>query len=360
MMQQFFTNRNRDPGMHALILEKPENPESLKIAELPMPAPHKQQVRIRFTSMGLNRADLLYCRNRYFFRPTAASRLGFEGAGYIDQLGAGLEGSGLKRGDRVAVLPMSFDLQTQGCFAEYGVYDAACLIPSPEVLDDSVTGAVWMAYLTAWGGMVECGGLKANETVVITAASSSVGIAAIQIAKWLGARVIASTSEESKRTALIENGADLVIIIPANLDGESLDEANKHYVDEVRTFTADAGSNLVFDAVAGPASYALVKASAMGGRIVFQGMLDRRPMNIHAGVLMKRRLTLRGYTLDETLNDSAQKTQAITQIYTGFIKKQLKPVIAQIHPLSSYALAFEQLSSNQHIGKIVLVPDRIS
>ena len=342
--------------MRALILDTPENPESLLLVERDLPEPQKRQVRIRFTSMGLNRADILYCQGRYFFPPRPGSRLGFEGAGIIDKLGSELTDSGFKTGDRVAVLPMSFDLQTQGCFAEYGLYDADSLIASPPGLDDAACGSIWMAFLTAWGGMITCGNLSRDETVVITAASSSVGIAAIQVAKLCGAKVIATSSDESKRAALLENGADQVIIFPPNLSGLELDKANQHYVDSVRGFTQGKGSDLVFDAVAGPASYALVKASARGGRIVFQGMLDRRPMNIHAGVLMKRRLSLRGYTLDETLENPLQRQQAIAHISNGFIKKQLKPVIAQTHPLSSYSLAFGQLKLNQHIGKIVLVP----
>lgn len=343
--------------MRALILETPDNPDSIRLLDQALPEPGKNQVRVRFTSMGLNRADLLYCQGRYFFPPVAGSRLGFEGAGIIDKLGSGLEQSHFKPGDRVAVLPMSFDIKSQGCFADYGIYDLESLIQSPAGLDDAQTGSIWMAFLTAWGGMISCGGLKENETVVITAASSSVGIACIQIAKLYGAQVIATTSDESKSKFLSEQGADLVIVTPANLSGEALESANEDFVKQVRDFTHGNGSDLVFDAVAGPASYALVKASARGGRIVIQGMLDRRPMNIHAGVLMKRRLTLRGYTLDETLENPTQRQLAIDKISFGFIKKQLKPVIAQIHALSSYPQALAQLKQNRHIGKIVLVPD---
>ena len=343
--------------MRALILEMPDNPDSIQLQQQVIPEPEANQVRIRFTSMGLNRADLLYCQGRYFFKPIAGSRLGFEGAGIIDKLGTGLTHTTFKEGDRVAVLPMSFNLQTQGCFTEYGVYEAESLIPSPEGLDDTASGSIWMAFLTAWGGMKACGGLTKGETVVITAASSSVGIACIQVANMYGTRIIATTSDESKRQALLDQGAHHVIVVPSNVSGETLEQANQHYVDEVREFTAGKGSDLVFDAVAGPGSYALVKASSTGGRIVFQGMLDRRPMNIHAGVLMKRRLTLRGYTLDETLENPELRQQAIEEISRGFIKKQLKPVIAQIHALSSYPHAFTQLKQNRHIGKIVLVPD---
>ena len=181
--------------------------------------------------------------------------------------------------------------------------------------------------------MVECGGLSKDETVVITAASSSVGLAAIQIAKMLGARVIATSSHAAKSQALMDNGADEVIVMASKLEGDALLKANEAYVSKVRAFTQDKGSDLVFDAVAGPATYGLVKASSRGGRIVIQGMLDRRPMDIHAGVLMKRRLTLRGYTLDQTLENEAKKQCAIDAISKCFTNNKLKPIIAENTPL---------------------------
>lgn len=342
--------------MRSLILETPKNPKSIKLSEVSLPIPGKNQARIRMTSMGLNRGDLLYCQGRYFFQSPKNSRLGFEGAGIIDALGSNLDNSEFNKGDRVAILPMSFDISSQGCFSDYGVYETNSLIRSPESVPDDETGSVWMAFLTAWGGMVECGGLSKNETVVITAASSSVGLAAIQIAKMQGAKVITTSSHESKSKTLFEHGADEVIIFPSNLEGEELTSANDNYVDKVKEFTHGKGSDLVFDAVAGPASYGLVKASSRGGRIIIQGMLDRRPMNIHAGVLMKRRLSLRGYTLDETLEDEEKKLHAIKAISMGFNKKHLKSIIAEKHPLSSFDKAFEQLKQNQHFGKIVLIP----
>ncbi len=342
--------------MRSLILANPRSPDSLKIVEQEKPEPGAYQIRVKITSMGLNRGDLLYCQGKYFFQPTPNSRIGFEGAGIVDAIGIGLKQSPFKIGERVALLPMSFDISQQGCFSEYGLYEPGSLIQSPQSVPDDEAGSIWMAFLTAWGGMVECGRLAKDETVVITAASSSVGLAAIQIAKMLGARVIATSSHESKSRALIHNGADEVIIFPSKLEGKELADANENYVNKVREFTQGKGSDLVFDAVAGPATHGLVKASKQGGRIIIQGMLDRRPMDIHAGVLMKRRLSLRGYTLDETLENEQQKSRAIASILEGFNQEQLKSIIAEKHALSSFAEAFSQLAKNQHIGKIMLVP----
>ena len=113
---------------------------------------------------------------------------------------------------------------------------------------------------------------------------------------------------------------------------------------------------MVFDAVAGPMCHALIKASKREGRIIIHGMLDRLPMDIHAGVLMKRLLTLKGYTVDQTLANPEQKQRAINAINQGFASKQLKPVIAEQFGLSDYQKAFDYLASNQHIGKIIITP----
>ena len=209
-----------------------------------------------------------------------------------------------------------------------------------------------MAYLTAWGGMVEAGNLSTGENAVITAASSSVGIAAIQIANMLEAVSIATTTSEDKAETLKSLGAAHVIIQNQN----SVEDSIKHYVDSVNTITDKLGSHLVFDAVAGPMSHALVKASKREGRIIFHGLLDRRPMDIHAGVLMKRLLTLKGYTLDQTLQNPIQKQTAIRAILTGLENKQLHPVIAEKFELKNYQHAFRLLASNSQIGKIVITP----
>lgn len=341
--------------MQSLILQTPKQPDSLKLQELPHPEPGAGQVCVKMTSMGLNRGDLLYCQGRYFYPPSTNSRVGFEGAGIVEKV-ADSNGT-FKPGDRVGILPMSFDVSQQGCFSEYAIYDNSSLLPTPPNLSDEDAGSFWMAYLTAWGGMVERGKLSSNETVVITAASSSVGLAAIQIAKMQGAQVVATTSHENKAQIMLDQGADKVIMMPSNLEGDSLREACEDYVEQLKALTNGKGSDLVFDAVAGPSSYALVKGSALRGRVVIQGMLDRRPMDIHAGVLMKRRLSLYGYMLDDTLDNETERHRAVESIVKGFTNKQLKPVIAKRHALSCFADAFKQLKQNRHIGKILLVPD---
>ncbi len=341
--------------MRLLKIQNPPHLDSLVLSEQDKPAPRENEVLVRLTSAGLNRGDTLFCQNRYFHKPLPGSRVGFEGAGIIEAIGASVNtdkrhAQTFNVGDRVAICPMSFDVNTQGCLADYGCYDPSTLIPTPTSISDQDAGAIWMAYLTAWGGIVDAGALQSGETLVITAASSSVGIAAIQLGKQLGAVTIATTSSQDKADTLKEIGADHVIV------QDRSDEQNLHYVDEIDRITNKQGTDLVFDAVAGPGTHGLVKASKRGGRIIIQGMLDRRPMDIHAGVLMKRLLTVKGYTLDLTLDNAEKKARAITDISQGFESGQLTPTISGYHALTDFKAAFEEILANKHIGKIVVNP----
>ncbi len=325
----------------------PDDPASLTLVEEEAAQPGPGEVRLRFTSIGLNRADLLYPAKRYFNKPTRNTRLGFEGAGVIEACGDGVN---RQIGEQVALCPMSFDVVTQGSLADTGIYREDQLLSSPKALDTTATGAIWMAYLTAWGGLIDAGHLEHGQTIVITAASSAVGLAAMQIARATDAQVVATTTSREKVAILKENGADAVLMQPRDED------EYPRYVEQIRGLTGGQGSDLVFDAVAGPASQALIRASKRGGNIVIHGLLDRRPMNVHAGVLMKRLLTLKGYTLDQSLNKPETRQAAIDWLLPRFESGELKVPIAATFRLADYDAAFEYLASNKQIGKIVVVP----
>ncbi len=329
-----------------LILTSSGSSPSFELQETPLETPLEDQVRVRITSIGLNRADLLFQQERYFEKPTPNCRIGFEGAGIVEAAGPQAQ---FKIGDRVALCPMLIEASTQGCMADHALFKSAQLIDSPASLPDAITGAVWMSYLTAWGGMIDAGGLRPNETVLITAASSSVGTASIQVALAQGAEVIATTTSQEKVDALKAQGAHHVLLQPR--EEESFD----HFSEQIELI-APNGLDLSFDAVAGPISKVLVKNAKRGGRMVIHGLLDRRPMNIHAGVLMKRLLTLQGYTLDATLANAALKAKAVSYISQGFEDGSFSPVIAANYRLNQYQEAFDALALNSHIGKIVLQP----
>jgi NADPH:quinone reductase-like Zn-dependent oxidoreductase len=341
--------------MRAIVFRSTGPLTVLNLASQPLAEPGKGEVRLRITSAGLNRADSLFREGRYFSKPDFTApdgccRLGFEGAGIVDAVG---EGSAWLPGDRVGILPLSFDVSRNGLLAEYGIYPASVLVRTPQALDDALAGSVWMACLTAWGGLLLDGGLRERQTVVITAASSSVGIAAIQVANAIGAVPVAVTTSQAKAAALRNAGARHVFVMTA--DRPDI-KASSDYLDFIRDLTGGKGSDLVFDAVAGPGINELIKGSARGGRIVVQGLLDRRPMDIHAGVLMKRLLTIKGYTVDMVTGDAANLAAAVEFVTAGLNAKSLYPVVAAQFTLEEHREAFQLLESNQHIGKIIINP----
>lgn len=328
--------------------------EVLTLQELPIPEPAAHEVLVKIESVGLNRADSLYREGRYFIKPfddadsviEKSSRVGFEGAGKVV---SAPKNSGFSAGEQVGVVPLQFNVKQHGCLAQYGVYPTSSLVRTPKGIGADVAGGIWMPYLTAWGGLVTDGGLvaevAAGKVVVITAASSSVGTAAIQLASKLGATVIATTTSEQKVAELISYGAHHVINMKTD-----------DYVERIREITSGRGSDLVFDAVAGPAMRYLVQGSARGSKIIVQGLLDRRPMEIHAGVLMKRLLTLKGFTLDLLLENRVEFQKAVAGLTSLFEAREISPVIAQKFPMSHFADAFALLESNQHTGKIIINP----
>lgn len=323
---------------------------SWKLASSPKETPSSGQVSVRLSYAGLNRADLLFSQNRYFIKPGKNSRLGFEGVGVVEKCGPQ---TSLKPGDRVAICPMSVQPERQGCLASHAIFDESQLLPNPDTLNDAQCAAFWMAYLTAWGGLFDAGRLdpdqrQAEQTVLITAASSSVGIAAMQLAKAKDCKVIATGTQESKFDQIKSLGADLVI--------KQAKEPHDYerFETEILEATEGKGLDLSFDAVAGPAIRCLLKCARKQGNIVVHGRLDRRPMDIHAGVLMKRQAHIHGFTLDQTLENPEKRQRAIEQLTLAANTGQLSPCIAKEFELADFESAFAYLASNQQLGKVLV------
>lgn len=175
---------------------------------LPVPKPGDYELCIKVEAIGLNRAEVMFRNGAYLETPQLPSRLGYEAAGIIDAVGQYV--TDFEVGDRVSTIP-SFSMGQYGVYAERAVVPVDSVTKSPESLTTQQCVSIWMQYLTAYGALVDIGQIKPGQLVLITAASSSVGIAAIQIAKIQGAEVIATTRDNSKKQFLLEQGADHVI-----------------------------------------------------------------------------------------------------------------------------------------------------
>ena len=329
--------------MKAVQFNELGNLEALYLQEIPLANPKENEVRIKLTSIGLNRADLLFCQGRYFVQPTLPSRVGLEGAGIVDEIGKNV--TQWKVGDRVGVIPATFSVSEQGCVAEYGIYEENWLVPTPDQLSDQLAGSIWTQYLTVWGALVYDANINQRSTVVISAASSATGIAAMQVAKAKGATVIATSTSANKFETLRSLGADYV-----------LNTQEDNYVQRVKEISGGKGADVIFDAVAGLAMKKQIASTAPGAIIYVYGLLDRRPMDIHAGVMMKKLLTIKGYTFSALLADENQWRTCVAEITEAIQSEKLSPVIAKVFPLAEYQQAFRFLESNQQIGKILITP----
>lgn len=315
-------------------------PEALKVEEAPLAEPGKGEVRLKVEAIGLNRAEVMFRRGQYLEAPELPSRLGYEAAGIVDSVGPGV--SGIKAGDRVSTIP-SFSMKTYGVYGESAIVPAFAAASYPGVLSPVEGAAIWMQYLTAFGALIEFGKLQKDAFVLITAASSSVGLAAIQIVKSVGAVAIATTRGAGKKQFLLGAGADHVVAT----DEEDLAE-------RVMAVTSGKGAGLVFDPVGGPMLGTLADAAAPGAVIFEYGALSPAPTTFPLFAALSKGLTVRGYTLFEIVTVPERLARGKRFVYDGIESGALKPVIDRTFPLENIVEAHRYMESNQQKGKIVV------
>jgi len=315
-------------------------PEVLQIDTLDVPAPGVGEVRIQVKALGLNRAEAMFRSGHYLETPVPPSKLGYEAAGVVDAVGPGV--IGLKKGDAVSTIP-SFSQAAYGVYGDLALLPASAVVKHPISLSWNEAAAVWMQYLTAYGALIDIAKLTAGDTVLIPAASSSVGIAAIQIANRVGAAPIALTRRPDKLKALLGLGA-LHAIATETQD----------LVAEVKKVTVGKGARVVFDPVGGPTVVKLAAAMAPHGILFQYGALSTEPTPLPLWDLLAKTLTIRGYVLFEIVSDPARRDSGVRWVVEGLESGKLKPVIAKTFPLSEIVAAHRYLESNQQIGKIVV------
>lgn len=319
------------------------DPSILTLIDVPARAPGPGEVQLRVTSAGLNRADANYRRGRYLVKSPGASRSGFEGAGIVTAVGADVRRWHV--GDRVAVLPSSFDVVTEGTCADSVTVAADGLVATPAHVSDRDAGSVWMQCLTAWGALAEIAAIGPGDWVVVPAASSSVGIASIQLCRARGARVIATTTSAAKVEALRRFAPDAIV-----------DTRAEPYVDRVREITGGRGVRVVFDPIYGPIVNDHIKVACEEAIVFVYGALDARPLELGLGGMLRKNIRLQGFTLGPMLGDPARRDRALGEITELLERGAFTPVVDAYFPLDRIQDAHRHLESNQQIGKIVVVP----
>ncbi|HEY9759727.1 MAG TPA: zinc-dependent alcohol dehydrogenase family protein [Oculatellaceae cyanobacterium] len=320
--------------------EKNGGPEVLQLVDTAVTEPKANEVRIKVKALGLNRAEAMFRSGQYLEKANLPAKLGYEAAGTVDAVGAGV--SHVKVGDAVSVVP-GFSMNQYGLYGEVVVAPAPLVVKHASNLSFEEAAATWMAYVTAFDGLIETAKLQAGEFVVIPAASSSVGIAAIQVANKLKAIPIALTRKSDKKDALLKAGAKYVVATE-----------EQDLVAEINKITGGKGANVVYDPVGGATFAKLVEASAQGARLVLYGALATTPTEIPLLPLISKLPTITSSVIMTTSCDPKKLKVAIDFVNEGLSEGSLKPVIAKTFPLDQIVEAHKYLESNQQFGKIVV------
>jgi NADPH:quinone reductase-like Zn-dependent oxidoreductase len=315
-------------------------PEVLRVEEVELAPPGKGEVQIRVHALGLNRAESMFRSGQYVEDPRLPARLGYEAAGTVAAIGPGVQG--FKIDDAVSVIP-SFSPNDYGMYGDLANAPANAVTHHPASLSWAEAAAVWMQYLTACGALIDIAGLKSGDTLLIPAASSSVGLAAIQIANKVGAVPVALTRGSAKRQALLDAGAAHVVATE-----------EQDLVEEVLGITGGKGARVVFDPVGGPTIAKLVRATARQGILFLYGALSTEPTPLPLFDVLRKWLTIRGYILPEITSDPKRLERAKTFVNEGLADGSLKPIIARTFPLEQIVEAHRYLESNQQFGKVVV------
>ncbi|MFC5826483.1 zinc-dependent alcohol dehydrogenase family protein [Nonomuraea insulae] len=321
-------------------------PEVLRLEDVAIGEPGSGEVLIRVDAIGINRAEALF-RGGNYIEPVRRfpARLGAEAAGVVEAVGAGVGAgvTGIEAGRPVSVLP-AFSMNDYGVYAERAIVPAAAVVERPDALGAVEGAAVWMPYLTAYGALLEVGGMRAGDTVVVTAASSSVGLAAIRVARHIGAVPLATTRTTAKKEALIEAGAaEVIVTAEEDVAGRLLD------------LTGGRGAEFVFDAVAGPGVVELAKAVAPGGTLFLYGALSGEVTPYPGFDLGMPALNLRTYTVThETTADPERLRRAVAFVTAGLRTGAFAPVVDRVFGLEEIVEAHRYMEAGAQIGKIVV------
>jgi NADPH:quinone reductase-like Zn-dependent oxidoreductase len=314
--------------------------EVLQLETLPTPEPATGEIRLRVKAIGLNRAEVMFRRGQYLEQPKLPSLLGYEASGTIEAVGPGVD-PGLI-GKTVSTVP-AFPANKYGVYGEVAIVPVGAIAAYPKSLSFEQGTSIWMQYLTAYGALIQQGKLAKGDFILITAASSSVGIAAIEIVKAEGAISIATTRTSKKKAELHALGADYVIAT------EEEDLAVR-----VREITGGKGTRIAFDPIGGKGLEAIAAAASASGIIFEYGALATEPTPYPLFASLSKHLTIKGYTLFEVVADPEVFLKAKQYVFDHLQSGAFNPRIDKTFPLDQIVAAHRYMESNAQIGKIVV------
>lgn len=328
--------------MRAIEIAGPGGPEVLRLVERPTPAPGPGEVLLKVAAAGVNRPDVLQRQGRYPPPAGASDIPGLEVAGTVVAIGEGAvrcDGRPLAPGDQVCALV------TGGGYAEYCAAPGPQCLPVPRGLDLVSAAALPETYFTVWTNVFERGRLAPDEWLLVHGGTSGIGTTAIQLARALGARVVATAGSADKCAACERLGAE-----------RAIDYRREDFVAAVRAATAGRGADVILDIVGGDYTPRNLDALAPDGRLVVIGLLGGRRSTIDLVPLLQRRLTITGSTLrPRSVAEKAAIGRALLERVWPLLERGVaRPVVHTTFPLERAADAHRLMESSAHIGKIVL------
>src|SRR5215469_11507325 len=325
--------------MRAVVITRPGGPEVLEVQDVEMPEPVGDQVRVHVRASGVNRADLLQRAGGYSAPPGSPEHIpGLEFSGEVDEIGPLVRA--WKPGQRV------MGLAGGGAQAEYILAHEGLLVEIPQNLDFVQAAAVPEVFMTAHDALFTQAGLQMGERVLIHAAGSGVGTAAIQLAHEAGASVFGTSRTPEKLERAKALGLDVAL-------------SHQDFAAAVNRLTGGKGVHVVLDFIGATYMAQNLEALGMWGRMVFLATMGGAQANVSLGVLMGKRISMRGVTLrTRTLEEKLAVTRRFaTGVLPLLAKGKVKPVIDQVYLLEDIAEAHKAMGENRNFGKLVVRVD---
>lgn len=326
--------------MRAIVCESFDSPEKLTVSDIDIPIPGDNQVLVKVEAAGLGYVDALTVAGLYQIRPKLPFVPGNEMSGVIETTGSNVKH--LRPGQRVLATP------PYGALAEYVVLDESRCTPIPDSLAFEDAASFIVNYCTAYHGLSYCGDLKENETVLVLGASGGVGVAAIDVAKAMGATVIAAASSKKKRNACLEAGADAAI-----------NYTRKNWRDELKKALDGKPLDIVYDPVGGEFAEPALRSLSPGGRFLVVGFATGEIPSLPANLTLLKRCSIVGVNWGGHIAEHPSVAKEVMSTLMQWIAQgKISPAAGECFRLADAGKAMMKMLNRKAVGKIVVQPGR--
>jgi NADPH:quinone reductase-like Zn-dependent oxidoreductase len=322
-----------------ILFHKYGGPEVIEVYEIPLLEPSEDEVRFKVNAFALNRADLLFINGHHYTLPEFPSRIGSEATGIVDKIGKNV--TKFKIGEKVTSIP--FYTQNHGVQGEYAIVPEIFLTHSPDNLNDVEACSIWMQYLTPYFALIEIGKVQPNEYVLVPAASGSAGLGTLQLLKYAGAKVIATTRTKEKAAFLKKAGADYVVI----MDEKSLSKT-------INEITNNKGVRLIFDPIGGSFLNNYTEVLATNAIIFLYGLLSGEITEVPIVQMVRKNAIIYPYSMFNYVVRPDMLERGKSFILKGIKEGLLHPIIDKIFSFNDTRKAYQYMESNNQKGKIVV------